>query len=263
MDDLTTLRFDLADGVARITFDRPEAANAMNQRMTQELLQLAIDCDENPEVRAILLRSEGRMFCAGGDLASFSRAGDALPRALKEMTVYLHAAITRLARGRAPVIAAVQGPAAGAGFSIACAADLVIASEQAVFTMAYTRAGLTPDGSSTYFLPRLLGRHRTLELILTNRTLSAAEALDWGLVNEVVAADELDDRAAALARKLAQGPTWAFGAAKELVLQSSSADLESQMEFESQAIANAARTRDAREGIAAFFARRRPDFRGN
>ena len=262
MNDLETLRFELADNVARITFDRPEAANAMNLQMTKDLLEVGIECDENPEVRAVLLRSKGRMFCAGGDLASFAKAGAALPRGLKEMTVYLHAAITRLARGSAPVVAAIQGPAAGAGFSVACAADLVVASEQAVFTMAYTRAGLTPDGSSTYFLPRLLGRHRTLELILTNRTLSASEAQEWGLVNEVVPADELNARADKLATQLAAGPTWAFGEAKELVMRSFSEDLESQMEFESQAIADAARTEDAAEGIAAFFEKRRANFRG-
>ena len=122
MNDLETLRFELADNVARVTFNRPDAANAMNLQMAKDLLEVGIECDENPEVRAVLLRSVGRMFCAGGDLASFAKAGAALPRGLKEMTVYLHAAITRLTRGSAPVIAAVQGPAAGAGFSVACAA---------------------------------------------------------------------------------------------------------------------------------------------
>ncbi len=262
MNELETIRFELADNVARVTLDRPDAANAMNTQMTKDLLQVGIECDENPEVRAVLLRSEGRMFCAGGDLASFTEAGKELPRRLKEMTVYLHAAITRLARGHAPVVAAVQGPAAGGGFSLACAADLIVASDQAVFSMAYTRAGLTPDGSSTWFLPRILGRRRTMELILTNRTLSADEARDWGLINEVVSADELDARAGDLARKLAAGPTWAYGTAKELVMRSSSEDLESQMEFESQAIANAARTEDAAEGIAAFFDKRRANFVG-
>lgn len=262
MHDLETLRFDLTDHVARVTLDRPDAANAMNLQMTKDLLEVGIECDEDPDVRAVLLRSEGRMFCAGGDLASFTEAGDALPRRLKEMTVYLHAAITRLVRGRPPVIAAVQGPAAGGGFSLACAADLIVASEQAVFSMAYTRAGLTPDGSSTWFLPRVLGRRRTIELILTNRTLSAAEAQGWGLVNDVVPAEELDARASDLAQKLAAGPTWAFGKARELVMRSGSEDLESQMEFESQAIADAARTEDAAEGIAAFFEKRRANFRG-
>ena len=203
------------------------------------------------------------MFCAGGDLASFARAGDALPRALKEMTVYLHAAITRLARGSAPVIAAVQGPAAGAGFSLACAADLVVASEQAVFTMAYTRAGLTPDGSSTYFLPRLLGRHRALELILTNRTLPAAEAQDWGLVNEVAPADVNWTRAPGSWR----GSSPLDRRGRSVRRRNSSCARSprisnSQMEFESQAIANAARTEDAAEGIDAFFEKRRPNFRG-
>ncbi len=262
MDDLKTLRFELADQVARVTLDRPQAANAIDLRMAKELFAVALECDENPGVRAVLLRAEGRMFCAGGDLGSFVKAGDALPRTLEEMTTYLHGAITRFARGQAPVIAAVQGVAAGGGFSLACAADLILASDAAAFTMAYTRAGLTPDGSSTYFLPRIVGRRRALDLILTNRTLTANEAVDWGLANEVVPADELDARAGDLARKLAAGPTWAFGTAKELVNRSFSEDLESQMEFEAQGIANAARTEDAAEGIAAFFEKRRADFRG-
>ena len=262
MNDTTTVNLDIRDGVGRITLDRPEAANTISPLMARELLDIGIECDENPEVRAILLRSTGRMFCGGGDVAAFSSSGDSLPRVLKEMTAFLHASLTRLVRGRAPIVAAVQGPAAGAGFSMACAADLVVASEKAVFTMAYTAAGLTPDGSSTYFLPRILGRHRTLELILTNRALSAAEALDWGLVTEVVPPEELEARAEALARQIAAGPTWAYGAARRLVLQSFSEDLESQMEFESQAIADAARTEDAKEGMAAFLEKRRPVFKG-
>jgi 2-(1,2-epoxy-1,2-dihydrophenyl)acetyl-CoA isomerase len=257
-----TLKLDLRDGVARITLGRPDAAHAMNLPMARELMRASIDLDEDPSVRAVLVASTGRIFCAGGDLASFRDAGDSLPALLKEITVYLHGAISRFARMRAPVIAAVNGAAAGAGFSLVCATDLALAAESARFSMAYTRAGLTPDGSSTYFLPRLIGTRRTLELMLTNRTLSAGEALEWGLVNRVVPDAELEATATAVAHQLAAGPTGAFGAVKRLVENSTRDSLESQMEHEARAIADAARSADAQEGMQAFFAKRAPVFQG-
>lgn len=258
----STLRFATDDGLARITLARPDHANALDSTMMRELMDAAIVCDEDPSVRAILIDSEGRLFCAGGDLAEFARAGEALPRLLKEATVYLHAAISRLVRTRAPVIAAVQGHAAGAGFSLAMACDLVLAAKSSRFTMAYTRAGLVPDGGSTYFLPRVIGRRRSLELMLTNRTLSSAEALDWGLVTRVVEDDQLAAEALKLAREIAQGPTGAFGGVKRVVLRSESETLESQMEIEARAIADAARSADGQEGIRAFLAKQAPKFTG-
>ena len=257
-----TLRFATDDGLARITLSRPDHANALDLTMMRELMEVAIACDEDPSVRAALVDSEGRLFCAGGDLAEFARAGDALPKLLKEATVYLHAAISRLARMRAPVVAAVQGHAAGAGFSLAMACDLVLAASSAKFTMAYTRAGLVPDGASTYFLPRAIGRRRTLELMITNRTLSAAEALEWGLVTRVVDDEKLADEANKLAREIAQGPTGSFGSVKRIVLSSESETLESQMELEARAIADAARSADGQEGIRAFLAKKPPRFSG-
>jgi 2-(1,2-epoxy-1,2-dihydrophenyl)acetyl-CoA isomerase len=257
-----TIRFANDGGLARITLARPDNANALDLTMMRELMEAAIACDEDPSIRAILIDSEGRLFCAGGDLAEFARAGDGLAKLLKEATVYLHAAISRLVRTRAPVIAAVQGHAAGAGFSLAMACDLVLAATSARFTMAYTRAGLVPDGGSTYFLPRLIGRRRTLELMLTNRTLSAEEALGWGLVSRVVADDQLADEARYLAREIALGPTGAFGGVKRIVLRSESETLESQMEIEARAIADAARSADGQEGIRAFLAKRPAKFTG-
>jgi len=147
--------------------------------------------------------------------------------------------------------------------SLACAADFAIASEDASFTMAYTRAGLTPDGSSTWVLPRLIGTRRTLDLMLRNRALSAAEALDWGLVSQVVPAAELAGAVDALAAELAAGPTEAYGLTKRLLLLSSTEGFESQMEHESRAIAEAARSADGREGIAAFLEKRKPQFGGS
>ena len=258
----STIRFGNEGGVARITLARPDHANALDLTMMRELMEVAIACDEDPSVRAVVLDSEGRLFCAGGDLAQFASAGGTLPKLLKEATVYLHAAISRLVRMRAPVVAAVQGHAAGAGFSLAMACDLVLAGTSSKFTMAYTRAGLVPDGASTYFLPRVIGRRRTLELMITNRSLSSAEALEWGLVTRVVEDDELADEATKLAREIAQGPTGAFASVKRIVLGSESETLESQMELEARAIADAARSADGQEGIHAFLAKRPAKFTG-
>ena len=161
------------------------------------------------------------------------------------------------------MIVAVNGSAGGAGMSLCLFADLVLAAESAKFTLAYTRAGLSPDGGSTYFLPRIVGVRRALELALTNRVLSAKEAHEWGIVTKVVADGELLTEADALARQLAAGATRAYGAAKRLLHHSFAESLETQMELEAQAITDAARMRDAREGIAAFIAKRKPDFSGS
>jgi len=256
------LRFELADGVAKITLDRLDSANAIDLALGRELMQVAIRCDEDLTVRAVLLTGAGKMFCAGGDLKSFAAYGDALPAVLKELTTYLHAATSRFARMAAPLVVAVNGTAAGAGFSLAVAGDLVLIAESAKLAMAYTAAGLSPDGSSSFFLPRLIGLRRTQELMLTNRRLSAAEALDWGLVNQVVPDAELAATAAALAKQLAQGPTRAFGTVKSLLASSFSESLETQMEFEARGIAAMAGSADGREGIAAFVAKRAAVFSG-
>ncbi|MBW2231720.1 MAG: enoyl-CoA hydratase/isomerase family protein [Deltaproteobacteria bacterium] len=257
-----SLLYDVHDGVASITLDREKAANALDLQMAKDLMYAALTADEDPDVRVVVIGAKGKMFCAGGDLASFADAGDARPALLKEITTYLHAAISRFARMDAPVIASVGGTAAGAGMSLACAADLAVCGESAKFTMAYTRVGLTPDGSSTYYLPRLIGARRTLELMLTNRVLSAAEALEWGLVNQVVPNAELEAATAKLAASLVSGPTASYGATKKLVLTSLGESLESQMELESRGIADAARRHDGQEGIAAFLEKRKPDFKG-
>ncbi len=256
-----TLLLDLTDGVAEITLNRPSAANAMDPQMSKELSSLAIHCDSTPEIRAVLITGAGKMFCAGGDLKGFANEAN-IRAALLSMAGDLHLAISRFARMSAPVIAAVNGTAAGAGFSLAMSADMAIAAERSVFTMAYTRAGLSPDGSSTYFMPRRIGDRRTRELMLTNRVLSAQEAYEWGIVNQVVADGELLDTARGLARKLAAGPTQAYGAVKTLLNHSFDNALEAQMELESRSIAGLAGGEDGQEGISAFVAKRKPDFKG-
>jgi 2-(1,2-epoxy-1,2-dihydrophenyl)acetyl-CoA isomerase len=260
---MKTLLYEVKDHVARITFNRPDAANALDLQMGLDLMHASIQASEDPAVRAVLITGAGKMFSGGGDLKSFAAQGDALPGHLKEVALYLHAAISRFVRMDAPVIAAVNGAAGGAGMSLCLFADLVLAAESAKFTLAYTRAGLNPDGGSTYFLPRIIGVRRALELALTNRVLSAKEALEWGIVTKVVADAELQTEAQALARELAAGATRALGKAKRLLHHSFSESLETQMELEAQAIADSARTHDAREGIAAFIAKRKPAFRGS
>jgi len=260
--DFENLELQEAGGVATITLNRPKEANAIHMGLARELVRVATHCDASPSVRAVLLAAKGKLFCAGGDLKSFVDAGQQLPALLKELTMNLHGAISRFTRMRAPVVVSVQGAAAGAGLSLAASGDLVLAAESATFMSAYTAAGVSPDGSSTYFLPRLIGLRRTQELMLTNRRLSAAEALEWGLVTRVVPDGELADEARALAQRLAEGPTRALGRVKELLHESFQGSLETQLERESRGIADMAAGVDGPEGIRAFTEKRKPEFQG-
>ncbi len=258
-----TLDYRLDSAVAWITLRRPASFNALDPAMARELCQVANRCGSDPAVRAVVITGEGeRAFCAGGDIPTFAERLDDIDLLVKEMTTWLHAAVSRFARLQAPVIAAVNGAAAGAGFSLVTACDLAIAADTATFTSAYTRIGLTPDGGSTYYLARLVGQRRAMELFLTNRVLSAAEALDWGLVNRVVPANQLAEAAGDLARELASGPTGAYGGIKALLRSAATESLETQMEQETQSIAAAGLSPDGQEGIRAFVDKRPPRFIG-
>ncbi len=257
-----TLIVDLTDGVATITLNRPAQFNALNLTMAKDLLAATIALDENPAVRCVVLTGAGKAFFAGGDLSGFGEAGDGRGALLKEMTTYFHGAISRLGCMDAPVIAKVNGVAAGAGFSTVLACDLAIAAASAKFTMAYTKSGLTPDGSSSWFLPRTVGLRRAQELTLLNPTLTAAQACEWGIVTRVVDDSELDAAVAAMAAEVAAGPTKTLGAAKRLMRESADHSLETQMEHEARSIAWSSLTHDGREGVAAFLEKRRPEYRG-
>ena len=256
-----SILFEVNDRVATITFNRPDQGNSMDLAVMKELMHVSIVCDEDPAIRAAIITGSGRFFSVGGDLASFGETDD--PASLiKEMTVYFHAAVSRFSRMDAPLIAAVNGMAAGAGFSLVSACDLSVAAESARFASQYTAASLSPDGSSTYFLPRLVGTRRAMELMLTNRRLSAAEALEWGLINEVVPDEELASRVGELAGALANGATLAYGSVKRLLHDSFSATLETQMEMEAREIASLTKSRDGIEGVQAFLDKRTPEFTG-
>jgi len=261
--NMKTVLYEMKDHVARITLNRPDEANSINLEMALELMHASIQASESPAVRAVIITGAGKMFSGGGDLKSFAAQEDRLPGHLKQVALYLHAAISRLVRMDAPLLVAVNGSAGGAGMSLCLFADLVLAAESAKFTLAYTRAGLSPDGGATYYLPRIIGVRRALELALTNRVLTPREAQDWGIVTRVVPDSELQAEALALAGQLASGATRAFGAARRLLHHSFAESLETQMELEAQAIADQARTHDAREGIAAFIAKRKPAFSGS
>ena len=257
------LTLERAANVATLTLNRPEAYNALDMAMGRELFQASLELDEDPDVRCVVITGAGRAFCAGGNVKAFVDNLGRIGQHIKELTTYLHGAISRFCRSDKPVIMAVNGVAAGGGFSLALSGDLVVAAESARFTMAYSKIAATPDGSSSYFLPRLVGVRRALELYFTNRPLTAQEALAWGMVTRVVPDAELRASVDALARELAQGPSKAFGAAKRLLHQSTWESLETQMEAEAQAIAACGHTEDFRAGVTAFAEKKpAPTFRG-
>lgn len=259
MSDYETLTFGQTDAIVRIELNRPEAANGMNDVMTRELAAVARRCDV-PEVKAVVLTGTGRFFCAGGDLKAVASSPLGPGRFVKSIADDLHRALSTFARMEAVLITAVNGVAAGAGFSLGIAGDLVLAAESASFTMAYTRAGLSPDGGASFYLPRIVGLRRANELMLTNRTLTAAEAAEWGLVNQVVADADLGDAAGDLAQRMAAGSRTSSGAVKKLLLMSFGNGLEDQLEQEARLIGQCADGADGREGVDAFLAKRAARF---
>ncbi|MBL4781974.1 MAG: enoyl-CoA hydratase/isomerase family protein [Porticoccaceae bacterium] len=256
------IKFQREGSIARITLARPDAANALNFAMGEELYEVAKICQSDAGIRAVILDAEGKIFCAGGDVMAFAEAGDALPATLSRLLDSFHPAIETLSAMNAPVIASVQGVAAGAGLSLLSSCSLVIASDKASFTMAYTGIGMTPDGSATYYLPRQIGLRRAEELMITNRRLSAAEAVEWGLINQCVAPDELTSTVQGLADKLASGPTIAFGRTRQLLMDSFDNNFNQQLKAEEEGIIAMGKTRDGLGAIAAFKDKQAIEFKG-
>ena len=260
--ELKTIKYEVRAGVAHVTFARPEGANAVNPTFSRDLRAVMLAIEFDPAVKAVAVTAEGSVFCAGGDLKEFHAAGDQLPKLASDMIVDFHGAIYKMNRTPKPFVAGVRGAAGGAGLSMVSAFDLVVCGESAKFTMAYTRAGVTPDGTSSYFLARHIGLRRMLDLTLTNRVLSAHEAETWGLVNRVVPDDQVEQKTVELAQQLADGPSWALGHAKCIVYSGYDMPLEQAGELEGVTITTAMRRHDGREGIAAFVEKRRPVFDG-
>lgn len=261
--DLKTIDYRVADGVAHVTLARPEGANAVSTQFAAEFRKVVAEVEWDSSVRSVVVTAQGKVFCAGGDLKEFHAAGDQLPKVGFDLLTDFHAAIYRMNRMPKPWVAGVRGAAGGAGLSLMSAFDLAVAGESAKFTMAYTRAGMTPDGTSSFFVTRHIGLRRMLDLTLTNRVLSATEAESWGLVNRVVPDDEVDSAAVELATTLADGSPYATGHAKQVVYNGITNPLETAAEFESSTIMGAMNSHDGQEGIAAFVEKRPPEFTGN
>lgn len=255
--------FEIRDQVAYITLNRPEAFNGINLALARELVDAAIRCDENPEIRAVVLTGAGKAFSGGGDLRYFAESGDKMSTALKNLTIYANAYISHFVRMDKPLITAVNGIAAGGGLSIALAGDMIIAAESATFVAAYTAAGLCPDAGMSHFLPRMIGLARAKEMMLTNRRLKAPEALAWGLINKYVPDADLMKEVELTAKSLANGPSRSFGMVKQLLIDCYSETLETKMELEARGIAMMTKTSDGKEGISAFIQKRKPQFSGH
>lgn len=258
-----TLELTRDGGVAVLRFNRPESFNAIDHVMAAELLEAAIAVQDDPDVRALMITGSGAAFHSGGDVKSFVAQGERIPTYIeKDMLIPFHGFVSHVVRMPKPVITAVNGVAAGAGFSIAMTGDLVLAREDAKFTAAYSRLGASPDGSMTWFLVRQVGVRRAMELYLTNRVLTAREACEWGIVSQVLPVDGFEEAALAQARTLAEGPTRAYGLAKGLFYDSLNNTLETQLELEARGIVAASRSEDFKEGIRAFVEKRAATYRG-
>ncbi|MCT9079989.1 enoyl-CoA hydratase-related protein [Streptomyces fulvoviolaceus] len=247
------------DGAAHVEMCRG-SGNAIDLAMARGLLDAAREC-EAARVRAVLLTGRGRSFCVGGDLNEFgAMSGEELAGHLTDVTDALHRALRIFAGLDAPLVAAVQGAAAGAGLGLAMAADLGFAAADAGFRAAYTGIGYSPDAGVSWLLPRLAGPKRAMDLLLTNRRISAVEALEMGLVSRVAEPERLQEEAADTARALARGATGAYGVTRRLVAGALSTGLHEHLDAEARLLAAAAVSAEGREGVAAFLAKRRPDF---
>lgn len=258
---MKTVRLEVADGIARLTLDRPDQGNALDMTLALDLGEAARRCADGEAVRCVVLTGAGRMFCVGGDIGAFVTAGTPGPT-LRKLADTVHIAVRTLAEMRKPLVVLVNGPAAGAGLSLAALGDIVLAAESSHFTAAYTAIGLTPDGGMTWLLPRLVGLRRTQEMILTNRRVAAAEAASIGLVTRSVADADLAAEGLAAAERLVAAPTAALGVSRGLILEGTESRFFDHLDREAAAISAAGDGAEGREGVAAFLARRKPDFKG-
>lgn len=265
--ELNTLRISAEGEIGRLTLERPDAMNAMSPEMIAEMTVAAAWLADNAPFRALIVTGAGRAFSAGGDVNWFKRGIDEegidLPAEVRRGAEVLHQAIVDFQRIPYPVIGAINGAAAGAGFSLALSCDLRIAAEDAFFVIAYGRIGASPDGGMTYFLPRVVGTAKAVELAMEDPVIDSAKALELGLVGEVVPGDELESAAMEKARRLAKLAPHYAKTAKRLIRQSMERSLTEQLQDERHGIADSMGTEDLRRGVAAFMAGDKPEFQGD
>lgn len=257
------LLFDEKTGVATLTFNRPNVRNAINIAMADAFLEAVIELKKQPGLRCIVLTGAGKAFMAGGDIAGMAGTPEQTQNLINGLLVPLHKAILLLRSMDAPIVAAVRGAAAGAGLSLALLADIIVAEENAKFLIAYDGIGAVPDCGGSWSLPHKIGAARATAMMLLGRQLTATEAKDWGLLTEVAPAEFFDETMAAIVRRVATGPTRAFGAFRQLVDQAGGRPLAAHLEAEHQAFLKAAETDDFKEGVCAFTSKRPAKFTGN
>jgi 2-(1,2-epoxy-1,2-dihydrophenyl)acetyl-CoA isomerase len=274
----THIRVEREGAVGILTIDRHERFNSLDVATARDFRKAGLQLARDPQVRAVILRGEGGVFCSGADLKYIRAGGDredlgylqgsrpapgGYGEVFKQILEYIHSTISEIKRAPKPFLAAVDGPAAAGGFGIAMACDLVYASDRASFEWAYGKTGLTGAESSTFFLPRLLGLRKAMELVMLNPRLDAKTALEWGLVNAVLPAEGFDERVFEIAVRVAAGPTEALGIAKRLVHQAAGVDrLDFHLDREIEALSRIADGRDFAEGLDSFFDKRPPRFSG-
>jgi 2-(1,2-epoxy-1,2-dihydrophenyl)acetyl-CoA isomerase len=260
----SAVQFTVEDGLATIRMNRPVAHNAIDAAMAGALYEAAMHCADDPSIRAVLLLGNGRSFTVGGDLAFLAKTEEsALPGLLRAMTGPYHEALRTFSRLNVPVVAGVQGAAAGGGLGMLYAADVVLAADNVKIATGFAALGLSMDGGNSWFLPRLVGMRRAAELYFEGRVLDADEALAWGLVTRVVPLGDLEQAALACAQRLAKGPTRAYGEVRRLYRESLDASLAEQLGAETEALSRTASTSDAHAAIASFLAKRAPVFSGS
>ncbi len=259
---LKSMRLSVEAGIARLVFTDAQRGNPIDRGFCSDMNQVAIELSCRDDVRAVLLSAEGKAFSYGGDIASFVANIDTLPAEIKHMTTLLHSAIARLQRMDAPMIAMVHGLCAGGMNAMVAGCDVVVANDKARFVAAYAGIGYSCDGSTSVMLSRRMGLSKARRFFLLNQNLDAQQALAAGLVDEIVADDQLASHAEGIAAQFAAGPTRAYGEIRRLLLSVQDQPLETQLELEAQALARMAGTADAREGLMAFSEKRKPKFVG-
>lgn len=261
--DQSTVLLSEQDGIATLTFNRPEQMNTFNDQMSRDLEKVTEELSRKKDLKVLCLKGAGRLFMAGGDISYFHQNLDQMPEGILSMVRQAHASILNLNQLECPIIAAVHGSVAGIGLSFLALADLAIAGQNTRFGTAYGNIGLTPDGGSTYFLPRLLGPKKAMEITLLPDLFNAQQALEWGLLNWVVPEEDLDAQCSKVLQRLALGPLQAIRRSKALIKGSLDQSLASQLEAEAQCFTASTGTRDFRRGVEGFLQKKAPQFDGS
>jgi len=264
---MADLEFTVENGIATVTMNRPEARNALSMEMRSQMDRVFHDIEFDDSVRCVVLEGAGDHFMAGGDVKNMheylsTHESAEVEKYFLHRIHNLHTIMFSMRRMPKPIVAKVRGAAAGAGVSFAAACDLVVAADDAFFTLAYCHIGATPDGSSSFHLPRAIGLKRTMELTLLGERYSAQQMADMGLVNFVVSGSELDEQCGVLSARLANGPTHVYGQAKKLMYRSLENEFEAQLQLEAECFADCAKRGDYREGVSAFVEKRQANFTG-